>query len=512
MGATADTPEATGAPAGRAARLALAVLVAVYAFNFLDRQLLSILAERIRADLALDDADLGFLYGTAFAVFYAVCGLPLARFAVVVDRRRLMAGCLLLWSGATCASALADDFLGLAVARVLVGIGEAGAAPAAYSLLADWFPRAQRATALAIYNAGIYLGIGAASLAGGLVVARWDAGFAAGAPLGLRGWQAAFLLAGAPGLLLALAVLALREPRRGARDGPQAAPGAPPAGGWRDVLAVLPPFLLLELLVTRAFGAAALNLAAAGALAGAARAATLAFGHAAQWIGLAVGLYAFLCWGWQLARRDPPAFAHVFRTPSLAFTALGFAFHSLRGYGLLFWLAPYFVRVHGQGEAAVGTRLGLMNALGGATGVVLGGWLADRWRARDPRGRLWFSIVVAVLPVAFAVPMLLTDDVTLAYGLYAPFSLVVAMWMGPGGATVTDVVPPRLRATATAGYLFLITIIGLGLGPFLIGQLSEAFGSLRSALLAALLAEGLAVLCLLAAARTLVRDEARARA
>jgi len=513
MPAPADTalPAPAGRAAQRAARFALTVLVAVYFLNWVDRHILSILAERIRADLGIEDADLGFLYGTAFALFYSVCGFPLARLADATDRRRLMAGCLLLWSAATCASAFAGSFAGLAAARVLVGVGEAGSAPAAYSLLADWFPRAQRATALAVYNAGIYLGIGAASFAGGLVVARWDAGFAQGAPLGLHGWQAAFLLAGLPGLLLAAAVFALREPVRGAQEGLAVASAPHP---WRnvvgEVLGVLPPFLLLELAASGAARAAALNLAAAAALSGAAWALTVALGNAAQWIGLALGAYAFLCWGQRLARRDAPAFAHVFRTPALTWTALGFAFHSLRGYGLLFWMAPFFVRVHGQGEAAVGTRLGLMNALGGATGVVLGGWLADRWRARHPCGRLWFSITVAILPVAIAVPMLLTTDVSLAYALYAPFSLVVAMWMGAGGATVTDLVPPRLRATATAGYLFLITMIGLGIGPFLIGRLSEAFGSLRPALLCALGAEVLAVLCLLRAARTLQHDEARA--
>jgi MFS family permease len=505
-------PADTASPARRAARLALGVLVAVYFLNFLDRQILSILAERIRADLHVDDADLGFLYGTAFAVFYAVCGIPLARLADATDRRRLMAGCLVLWSLATCASAFAQGFAGLAVARVLVGIGEAGAAPAAYSLLADWFPRARRATALAVYNSGIYLGIGAALLLGGLVVQRWDGAFAGGPPLGLRGWQAAFLIAGLPGLLLAAAVLALREPQRGVQDGATAAPAAHP---WRDflgeLLGVLPPFLLLELVAAGALRAAARNVLAAAVLALGAWWATDAFGHVAQWTGLALGLYAFLCWGQRLARRDSSAFAHVFRTPALTWTALGFAFHSLRGYGLLFWMAPFFVRVHGEPEAQVGTRLGLMNALGGATGVVLGGWLADLWRARHPCGRLWFSILVAVLPVAIAVPMLLTDDVSLAYALYAPFSLVVAMWMGAGGATVTDLVPPRLRATATAGYLFLITMIGLGLGPFLIGRISEACGHLRPALLWALAAEGLAALCLLRATRTLVRDEERAR-
>lgn len=511
MPPAADTPS----PAARGARLALAVLVLVYLFNFLDRQLLSILAQRIRADLALDDAELGFLYGTAFGVFYAVCGFPLARLADATSRRGLMAGCLLLWSAATCASAFAGGFAGLAAARVLVGAGEAGAAPAAYSWLADLFPPARRATALAIYNAGIYLGIGAALLLGGLVVERWDAAYAGGAaPLGLTGWQAAFLVAGAPGALLALAVLALREPPRGALDGRPAAP--PPAHPWREfageLLAVLPPFSALQLALAGAGRALALNLALAAALAGAAAGLTHGLGHAPQWIALALGLYACACWAQRLARRDAPAFAAVFRTPALTWTSLGFACHSFRGYGLLYWMAPFFLRAHGGGEAEVGRRLGLLNAALGALGVIAGGWLADRWRARDPRGRLWFSIAVSVLPALIAVPMILTDDATLAYALYAPFALVVAMWMGAGGATVTDLVPPQHRAKATATYLYVITILGLGLGPYVIGRLSEAFGDLRPALLWALAAEVLAVLCLWRASRTLVRDEARARA
>src|SRR5262245_36629779 len=333
MPALADTalPATSNRATSRAARIALAVLVAVYFLNWVDRHILSILAERIRADLGIEDADLGFLYGTAFAVFYSVCGIPLARLADATDRRRLMALCLLLWSAATCLSAFAGSFGGLAAARVLVGLGEAGAAPAAYSLLADWFPRAQRATALAIYNAGIYLGIGAASLAGGLVVARWDEGFAHGAPLGLHGWQAAFLLAGLPGLLLAAAVLALREPPRGGQDGATVVP-APHAGPTflGDVLGVLPPFFLIQLVASGAARAAVLNFAAAAALAAGAWALTHAFGNPAQWIGLALGAYAFVCWGQRLARRDAPAFAHVFRTPALTWTSLGFAFHSLR--------------------------------------------------------------------------------------------------------------------------------------------------------------------------------------
>jgi MFS family permease len=137
-------------PGGLYSRYVLAVLVVVYVFNFIDRQILSILAEHIKADLGVTDAQMGFLYGTAFAVFYAVFGIPLGRLADVWDRRRLIAWGLAAWSAMTALSGLARNFPQLALARFGVGVGEASASPAAYSLLSDYFPRARRATALAI--------------------------------------------------------------------------------------------------------------------------------------------------------------------------------------------------------------------------------------------------------------------------------------------------------------------------------------------------------------------------
>src|SRR5215468_3979201 len=204
------------APEGYA-RYVLGVLVVVYVFNFLDRQILAILAERIRADLGVSDAELGFLYGTAFAVFFAVFGIPLGRLADVWDRRLLIALGLAVWSAMTVLSGLARSFPELALARIGVGIGEASAAPAAFSLLSDYFPPARRATVLAIYSSGIYIGAGLGLFIGGLIVDRWDAAYpvAAAAPLGLRGWQVAYLAVGVPGLPLALWVSTLREPRRG---------------------------------------------------------------------------------------------------------------------------------------------------------------------------------------------------------------------------------------------------------------------------------------------------------
>jgi MFS family permease len=183
----------------RYARYVLGVLVLVYVFNFLDRQIVSILAERIRADLGVTDAQLGFLYGTAFAVFYALFGIPLGRLADVWDRRRLIALGLTGWSVMTAVSGLARNFTQLAAARIGVGIGEASATPAAFSLLSDYFPASRRATALAIYSSGIYVGAGIGLGIGGLVVERWDAAFGATPPFGFHGWQVAFFVVGLPG-------------------------------------------------------------------------------------------------------------------------------------------------------------------------------------------------------------------------------------------------------------------------------------------------------------------------
>src|SRR4029079_9719556 len=141
---------------------ALILFVVVYVFNFIDRQIVSILAESIKADLKLDDAQIGFLYGTAFAVFYALFGIPLGRLADSWYRGRLMAIGLALWSSMTAASGFAQSFGMLAAARIGVGIGEASASPAAYSMIADYFPKERRATALSIYSSGLYIGGGIA--------------------------------------------------------------------------------------------------------------------------------------------------------------------------------------------------------------------------------------------------------------------------------------------------------------------------------------------------------------
>ena len=186
---------------------ALGVLVVVYTFNFIDRQILSILLEPIKLELGLSDTALGLLTGFAFALFYATLGIPIARYADKNNRRNLIALALAIWSGMTALSGLAQNFWQLLAARIGVGVGEAGCSPPAHSMIADYFPAENRATALGIYSLGIPVGILFGFLAGG-----WLNEF--------FGWRVAFFVVGIPGLILAVLVrFTLAEPTRGMAEG-----------------------------------------------------------------------------------------------------------------------------------------------------------------------------------------------------------------------------------------------------------------------------------------------------
>ncbi|MAK11339.1 MAG: MFS transporter, partial [Rhizobiales bacterium TMED83] len=191
----------------RVRHYALAILVVVYTFNFIDRQILSILLQPVKDDLGLSDTAMGMLTGFAFAAFYATLGIPIARFADRSNRRNLVAWALGIWSLMTALSGLAQNFWHLLAARIGVGIGEAGCSPPAHSMIADYYPAEQRATALGIYSLGIPLGIMFGLFAGGWINE-------------LFGWRAAFFVVGLPGILLALIVrFSLREPPRGMAEG-----------------------------------------------------------------------------------------------------------------------------------------------------------------------------------------------------------------------------------------------------------------------------------------------------
>ena len=182
------------------------LLSAVYTFNFLDRQLLSILSEPIRKDLGLSYTQVGMLTGLTFALFYTTFGIPLAWLADRTHRVRIIAAACAVWSLFSMACGVAGNFTTLALARIGVGVGEAGGSPPAYSLISDYFPPQRRGLALALYSLGVPLGTALGSAAGAKIAA-------------LYGWRMAFLAVGAPGILLALLVLILiREPKRGRFD------------------------------------------------------------------------------------------------------------------------------------------------------------------------------------------------------------------------------------------------------------------------------------------------------
>lgn len=216
------TPGQAISPGAR--RYALVILAIVYMFNFIDRQILAILLPAIREEFHVSDAWLGFLTGPAFAMFYIILGIPIARYADRHNRRNLIAFAVALWSGMTALSGFVTNFVQLALARVGVGIGEAGCSPPAHSMIADYYPPEQRSTAMGVYTVGISAGIMLAYMLGGWVAQN-------------IGWREAFLIVGAPGLLLALVVrLTVVEPERGQSEGRQAAGTRPP---WLDTLRFL---------------------------------------------------------------------------------------------------------------------------------------------------------------------------------------------------------------------------------------------------------------------------------
>ena len=188
-----------GSLGSKTAWYALTLVVLMQAMSMVDRQILSILLPRIKADLNVGDAEMGLLYGTVFALFYALFSLPLGRLVDGWIRTRLLGICVMFWSLSAGLAAFATSFSLLAVSRLGVGIGEAAAQPAANSIIFDEFPRHKRGTAMAALGIAIALGLGLSMTLGGVVAQWWDARYAAGgAPLGFSGWQFAFIVAATP--------------------------------------------------------------------------------------------------------------------------------------------------------------------------------------------------------------------------------------------------------------------------------------------------------------------------
>jgi len=481
------------------------VLMLVYAFNFIDRQLVTILAPDLKRDLGIDDSQFGFLYGTAFGVFYAIFGIPLGRLADRWSRVRLLTIGLALWSAMTVLSGLARNFAQLGAARMGVGIGEATANPCAYSLIADYFPPRRRATAIAVYTMGLYIGGGAALYFGSAIARGWNAHFASGAaPFGLAGWQVAFLAMGLPGLLLAMLVASLREPERGRFDPPQAGP-APTATPFAEFLraleGVVPPFTLIA--AARGglpvFAVNALGAAAAIALA-------LGLGHltgdGVQWGAFALGCYAVFSWGQTVRLTDRATFDGVCRSRPLMGVTLGYGLFCIVGYAMTGFAPLYAIEVLKADPGEVGFVLGGAGTLGGAIGVVAAGALADRLAGADRNHRRVWLIAGASLVAAVLYALMFTaTSLPVYYALNFVAWIFFSAVLGGSSGAVVNAVPAHLRGMAASAFILGSTLLGLAIGPYAAGKLSVVLGDLGTGLLVLLIVIPLEMAALVVAER-----------
>lgn len=495
----------------------LALLFLVYILNFVDRQIISILAEDIKRDLKLEDEDLGFLYGTAFGVFYALFGIPLGRLADSWHRVRLMTVGLALWSTMTALSGLSKTGTHLAAARIGVGIGEATASPSAYSLISDYFPKRLRATALSIYSAGLYVGGGVSLFIGGLIVQSWNRGYPDGGPFGLVGWQAAFLAVGIPGLLVALWVATLREPVRGAIEGlpaPDKHP-APFRAFFDELVTILPPLTLIG--AARGGGRALIfNLIGLAVVVAAVALLVLLGEPRPQWFAVGIGVYAVFSWASALKRRDAPTFALIIGTPAFLCTVVAYGLNAFVAYASGFWAAPYAIRVLDVSPAEAGLFLGGGGALSGFLGVTIGGILADRLRRWRPNGRIIMVMFGAVAPAPFLIAGFTASTPAVLYICLFLAHITASTALGASAATTQDLVLPRMRGTATATFFIGTTLLGLAMGPYLAGRVSTLTGSLSIGMLSLLLTVPITLGAAFAAWRLVpaaeATREARARA
>jgi predicted MFS family arabinose efflux permease len=372
-------PELRAAPKSS---VVLALLLLAYIFNFLDRQILGILAPPIQADLKLSDTDWGVISGPAFAILYAVLAVPLAYLADRTSRSTVIAAALAAWSAFTALCGIAGSFWQLFLFRMGVAIGEAGGVAPSYALLADFFPPARRARALAIYSLGVPLGLAGGTLIGAYLASYID-------------WRAAFLVMGVAGLLLAPIV------KYFVRDLPRAAPSS-------DAASLMQVFPL------------------------------------------------------------------VARKPTFWLMAFAASMSSLCGYGLALWTPSVLIRSYHLNLIETGNFFASLLLIGGCTGVFMGGLLADRLGALD---RGWYARLPAIAWLITA-PMfaagLLAPSLWIAWPLLLIPNALNILWLGPVTTAVQHLVPRRMRATASASFLLINNLIGLGVGPLLIGSISDA--------------------------------------
>ncbi|MCE7797939.1 MFS transporter [Sphingobium sufflavum] len=477
--------EAGRAAIPRYAWYALAVVAGANLLNYLDRYILSILAQSIKADLKLDDAQLGFLLGTAFAVFYAVVGIAMGRIADRVSRRKLMAFGVALWSIMTALGGAATNFLWLSAARIGVGVGEATANPCSHALLSDIFPPRNRAMALAVYLSGSFLGSAGAMILGGLIVQHWG-DYCQAVPLAgacdVAGWQAALILVGLPGIPLALLLLGVKEPFEPKSDGQSVVRIV-----VTELAASLPPFTLFT--IKRIGGPAEMlgNLRLIAIVTVVAAGLVWLTGDVAQWVAASIGIYAVVTWGQVQKIRDRPLFALTFGCRTFILTMLGAALLGCIGGGVNIWAAPYAMRTFALSPVQAGVSLGLLHAAAAVAGVLFGGWLTDRIKLRDRRAPIWVALFSLIGELPFLVVMLLASGSTVFLAAFVGFAFFSSLWGGAFAALGQDLVLPRMRGAAASAFSLFAIVVSSGAGPYWAGKVSALTGSLQAGLFSLML-------------------------
>ena len=405
----------------------LAMLLVVYIFNFVDRQILSILAAPIQADLQLDDSEMGLLGGLAFALLYSTMAVPLAALADRTSRSWVIAVSLAAWSGFTALCGVAQNFWHIFLARLGVGIGEAGGVAPSYALIGDYFPSEKRATALSVYSLGIPIGSGLGVLMGGYIAATVD-------------WRAAFFAVGLAGIaIVPIFKLLVRDKAKPkvAADNPGPMPESP---SLRETAALLA------------------------------------------------------------------------RKKSFWFLSFGAASSSMLGYGIAFWLPSLLIRSFSFDLVEASRFFGAVLLLGGVIGVLAGGLLADRLGGRDRAFFAWVPGIAFFLGAPLFAAGISSDDWKLAFLLFLLPQALAYIWLGPVLSAVQHLVVPAARSTASALFLLINNLIGLGGGIYALGALSDVLApiygdeALRYSMLYGLLLYGLAALLMALAGPALRKD------
>jgi MFS family permease len=407
-----DDDDGAAYPPSQYAWYVVGVLTLANVSGFVDRQILSLLVIPIRRDLGISDTEMSILMGLSFALFQAALGVPIGRLADSHSRRVIIAAGVAAWSVMTMVCGLARTYTQLLLARVGVGVGEAALQAPAVSLVADYFPRPRRATAMSVYTIGTFFGSGLAYLLGGAIAG------AAAAPgrwrwpiVGeLYPWQAVFFVVGAPGLLIASLFATVREPAR--------------QGG-------------------RPMGTSAGSLTEAGA--GASR---------TSWTAL-----------WRHLRGNKGVFGAL---------SLGFALSATVNYGIAAWLPTFLVRTYGWPIARAGIVQGSLTMTVGVLGAVAGGRVAD-WLVRRglSDGPLRVGIIGAVGMLVFAGVYPLMPTAALAVLLLAPVNFFAAFPWGAAYTAAAETMPSALRAQGTALYVLVINLVSGTIGATAVALVTD---------------------------------------